>query len=267
MLTENTECSTLQRRRDAQGNTTHREGSEKLAIYTRLKQNRIHLLPKTKCGGSSINHDKKGWDSWAKRSLIAQTTMRNPHAHQRLHAFQLVTLAMMCHRPHMAPTTSATWEPPQQTHHALKATNLTSKLRQITPKLEATPSLTNLRLVLGTSAMTQTSLLPTIFPAQPAVLRVDVDRKLSTLPEAHLAQRSLGGKAFGPSPRPTQPFCSSSPWFDRQCWPEFGTLLRRPQAFGGCVFSVRFPLPCGTANPPPSAPWRWGVAPGKISIC
>ena len=43
--------------------------------------------------------------------------------------------------------------------------------------------------------------------------------------------------------------------------------MRRPQAFGGCVFSVvnfrQFPLPCGTANPPPSAPWRWGVAPGQ----
>ena len=47
--------------------------------------------------------------------------MRNPQAHQPLHAFQLVTLAMMCHRPHMAPTTSAAWEPPQQTHHALKS--------------------------------------------------------------------------------------------------------------------------------------------------
>ena len=201
------------------------------------------------------------------------------------------------------PTTSAAWEPPQQTPHALKATNLTSKLRQITPQLEATPSLTDLRLVLGTSAMTQTSLLPTIFPAQPAVLRVDVDRKLSTLPEAQLAQRSLGGRTFGPSPPPTQPFCSSSPWIDRQCWPEFGTLLGRPQAPEGCsstlglrqpsrkldmerttffnlrkpqqtsisraqwtVFSVRFPAPCGTPNPHPSAPWRWRVAPGQISI-
>ena len=132
------------------------------------------------------------------------------------------------------PTTSAAWEPPQQTHHALKATNLTSKLRQTTPNLEATPSLTNLRLVLGTSAMTQTSLHPHTSTAQPVVLRVDVDRKLSTLPEAQLAQRSLGGKTFGPSPRPTQPFCSSSPWIDRKCCPEFGTLLGRPQASRTC---------------------------------
>ena len=28
-------------------------------------------------------------------------------------------------------------------------------------------------------------------------------------------------------------FCSSSPSIDRQCWPEFGTLLGRPQASGG----------------------------------
>ena len=35
-------------------------------------------------------------------SFIAQTPLRNPQAPQRLHAFQLVTFAIKCHRPHMA---------------------------------------------------------------------------------------------------------------------------------------------------------------------
>ena len=99
---------------------SHREGSEKLAIYTRLKQQQNTPLAQNKVW-RFLNQSRKKWDLWAKSSLIAQTTMRKPQAQQRLHAFQVVTLAMMCHRPHMAPTTSAAWEPPQQTHHALKS--------------------------------------------------------------------------------------------------------------------------------------------------
>ena len=99
MLTENTK----QQRRDIQRNTTHKEGSENSLFTHDRSNNKIHLLPKTESGGCSTNHDKsEGWDSWSESSLTAQTTMRNPQAHQRLHAFQLVTLAIMCHRPHMA---------------------------------------------------------------------------------------------------------------------------------------------------------------------
>ena len=111
---------------------THREESEKLAIYTGRSNNRIHLLPKTESGGWSINHDKsKGWDSWSKSSHCSDHNEEPtgpsaspcfPSCHPRHNVSQIA------HAPAI-PTTSAAWEPPQQTLHTLKATGLTSKLR------------------------------------------------------------------------------------------------------------------------------------------
>ena len=136
MLTENTECSTLQRRRDPQGNTTHREGSEKLAIYTGRSNNRIHLLPKTKCGSCSINNDEKV-------GLVGKELSHCSDHNGEPTGPSASPCFPACHPRHIVsqtahgpaiPTTSAAWEPPQQTHHALKATNLTSKLRPMAPK-------------------------------------------------------------------------------------------------------------------------------------
>ena len=117
-------------------------------------------------------------EATTKSSFIDQTTLRNRQAAQRLHAFQLVTLAIMCHRPHMAQLfqracclgTSSADAPRTESHRSDFAapTNGT--------ELEATPSLTNMLLVLGLSGMMQPSLLPPIFPAQPAMRRLDVDR-------------------------------------------------------------------------------------------
>ena len=112
---------------------SHLERSENSPFTHDRSNNKIHLLPKTRGGGCSINHDKsKGWDSWAKSSLIAQTTMRNPQAPQRPPCFPAGHprhhVSQTAHGPAI-PTTSAALEPPQQTPHALKATGLTSKLR------------------------------------------------------------------------------------------------------------------------------------------
>ena len=121
MLTENTECSTLQRRRDPQGNTTHREGSEKLAIYTRLKQQQNTPLAQNKVWRFLNQSRQKRVGLVGKEISHCSDHNEEPTGPSASPCFPA------CHPRHdvsqtaHGPTTSAAWEPPQQTHHALKS--------------------------------------------------------------------------------------------------------------------------------------------------
>ena len=104
------------------------------------------------------------------------------YSQQRLRASQLLTVGIMCHRPHTVKSFQRRLLPGKL--HSRRTESHRSDIEAPThdTKLEATPSLTNLLLVLNSSAMMQPSLRPPTFPEQPAVRRLDVDGELSTLP-------------------------------------------------------------------------------------
>ena len=134
----------------------------------------------------STTRNQKWWDSWAKNSLIAETTMRN--SQQRLRASQLLTVGIMCHRPHTVKSFQRRLLPGKLHRRRTVSHNSDFEAPTNDTMLEATPSLTNLLLVLNSSAMMQPSLLPPTIPEQPAIRRLDFARELSTWRSAFLVE-------------------------------------------------------------------------------